>query len=441
MTRAAAPPALDLGALALLLARTGAMLYVLHAGFAQVSDDDYARTVIAESFAHAPRLDPSGTSWLPLPFWLTGATMMAFGRSLATARGLAFVLGTAAPLVLYGAMRAVQVPRISALLGAGLAALTPWSVWLGVATVPEGWAGLLAAAALVLLADRRPAALTAAGAFSLVAALSRYEAWPIAAMVACVAGWRAMKAERGERRGLTTAAALAALGPLAWMAWNAHAHGSPVHFLARVTNYRKALGGGGPLVDRLLAYPRAALDGAPEIPLAAIPAVLCLRSRAFRARWALPLAGALLVMVFLVAGDLADAAPTHHPARAMMTLFAVLACAGADGARTLVVAGIHGRPGREAWLVAAVVIGGVAWLSGVAGRWREVPGNGPTERRDAQIDRGLELRARGVPALEVTPCRYEHFALIAAFGEPEKVTVGRGTGREVSPVCPEVRER
>lgn len=60
---------------------------VLAMGFTHVSDDDYARTVIAEQFAHAPRLDPSGTSWLPLPFWLAGLAMAACGRTLATARG------------------------------------------------------------------------------------------------------------------------------------------------------------------------------------------------------------------------------------------------------------------------------------------------------------------------------------------------------------------
>ena len=41
--------------------------WVLHLGFTHVSDDDYARTVIAEQFAQAPKLDPSGTSAGHLP--------------------------------------------------------------------------------------------------------------------------------------------------------------------------------------------------------------------------------------------------------------------------------------------------------------------------------------------------------------------------------------
>ena len=78
------PPWTTLGvdALLLVVAKSLAMAWVLHVGFRQVSDDDYARAVIAEQFAHAPALDPSGTSWLPFPFWLHGGLMMIFGRSL-----------------------------------------------------------------------------------------------------------------------------------------------------------------------------------------------------------------------------------------------------------------------------------------------------------------------------------------------------------------------
>ena len=46
---------------------------MLHLGFSHVSDDDYARVVIAERFAHAPHLDPSATSWLAATaFWMRG---------------------------------------------------------------------------------------------------------------------------------------------------------------------------------------------------------------------------------------------------------------------------------------------------------------------------------------------------------------------------------
>src|SRR5438045_7803076 len=73
-------PAWDL--LAVLAGKGAASFAVLHAGFYALSDDDFSRVVIAERFAVAPSLDPSGTSWLPLPFWLTGSAMAAFGRTL-----------------------------------------------------------------------------------------------------------------------------------------------------------------------------------------------------------------------------------------------------------------------------------------------------------------------------------------------------------------------
>src|SRR5262249_5181355 len=163
---------LDAGVIAVLVAlKAAAMLWALRCGFAQVSDDDYARTVIAQAFVHAPKLDPSGTSWLPFPFWLYGAVMMLVGRSLTVARAIAFVLGAAAPAIPYAGLRSMQIARIPAAAGAALAALTPWSVWLGLAPVPEGWAGACAAAALFCLAGERA---FFAAVLALVASLSRY---------------------------------------------------------------------------------------------------------------------------------------------------------------------------------------------------------------------------------------------------------------------------
>ena len=83
-------------ALVLMVAKLALGAWVLRQGFTHVSDDDYARTVIAEQFAHAPRLDPSATSWLPLPFWLEGSAMGVGGRTLEVARAVA-VVGTPSP--------------------------------------------------------------------------------------------------------------------------------------------------------------------------------------------------------------------------------------------------------------------------------------------------------------------------------------------------------
>ena len=61
--------------------------------------------------------------------------------------------------------------------------------------------------------------------------------------------------------------------------------------------------------------------------------------------------------------------------------------------------------------------------------------------RAPQIERGRALRAEGSGELLVTPCAYEHFALIAAYGAPEAVETRPGAGAPVIPTCPAVERR
>lgn len=158
MTDAAKSRALDGAALdaaivvALKATLSGVVLWL---GFSHVSDDDYARVVIAQSFAHAPKLDPSGTSWLPFPFWINGAAMMAFGRSLEVARAVAIVLGAATVAAPYLALRAVGVARGAALAAVVVAMTAPWNAWLGAATVPDAPTGALIAAGAIATASAR----------------------------------------------------------------------------------------------------------------------------------------------------------------------------------------------------------------------------------------------------------------------------------------------
>jgi hypothetical protein len=58
------------------------------------------------------------------------------------------------------------------------------------------------------------------------------------------------------------------------------------------------------------------------------------------------------------------------------------------------------------------------------------------ERRDVQIARGLELRAQQPAAADITPCQFEHFALIAAWGEPQRALVHPRTQKPVTIDCP-----
>jgi hypothetical protein len=427
----------------LVVGRLAIDAWVLRTGFTHVSDDDYARTVIAEQFAHAPRLDPSGTSWLPFPFWVTGAAMSVLGRSLEAARAIAIVLGAAAVAAPYVAMRTIRVPRGAALGASAIAAALPWNAWLGVATVPDGWTGaLLAAGAIAMGQSRaRPWAAAALG----VAALSRYEAWPACVVFAVACAW---PRPARDRRHDAACAALALAGPLLWMAWNAHAHGSPFHFVARVTAFRRAIGAAQvPWSDKLLAYPRALATETPEVAVLGAAGIAGMAwSHDLRARWRWAAATALAVTAFLVAGDLGDGAPTHHPARALGSLWWIGLGMGADALGTALVALTSiARPAARRAGGAAAIAAALAWAATLAPRWAASPGCGASELRDAQIARGLAMRANdlisadvAIVTVTVTPCQFEHFALLAAWGQPERARVNPRSQKAVTADCPEV---
>lgn len=421
------------------LAKAGAMAWVVHCGFQQVSDDDHSRVVIAEQFAASPKLDPSGTSWLPFPFWIHGLAMALFGRSLGTAHATAFVLGVFASVAPYFAARAVGTARLPAVIGAATFALTPWSVWLGVAPVPEAWVGALMGAGLLLVTAASGRAVVLGGLALLVAALSRYDAWAACALAAIVLSVRAARDPAG-RRWSVVAAVLAAVGPIMWMAWNLKVHGSATHFVDRVAAYRRSIGAASaPLPDKLLGYPRATWSAAPEIVvLFAIFGAIAARSTILVRRWRLPLAGAALTLAFLIWGDVRDGAPTHHPERAIVAVLAPL-CGFAGEGIAAAWTSLVDKVRRPLWMGLAGAAF-AAWCYFAAGRWSYVPGRDESERRDVQIARGNDLRARGAAHVTVEPCQYEHFALIAAFGAPERVTTLPSSKRAVDATCPLVTE-
>jgi hypothetical protein len=80
------------------------------------------------------------------------------------------------------------------------------------------------------------------------------------------------------------------------------------------------------------------------------------------------------------------------------------------------------------------------WACWLPRRWRDCPGRGESERRDAQIARGTSLRLRGVRGATIVPCSFEHFALLAAWGAPERARVLERTGETPTPNCPGVLE-
>jgi hypothetical protein len=424
------PHARDLGVVALIKAVASAT--VLAAGFRAVSDDDFARVVLAETWAHAPALDPTGSSWLPFPFWIQGTVLAIAGRSLDVARATAIVLGLVAAAIVYLAARWITRDRRAALAGAALAAIFPWSARLGVATVPE-----LPTAALTLLAlaslvpgdgDRPVPSRRLLGALALlVATLSRYEPWPIAAGFALLTLLDARRAELADRPRLLASAALAVTGPLAWIAWNYRAHGAALHFLTRVAAYKKALGGGSgdSALTRLLAYPVALVREEPElfvglaviVAAATITRLPALRSRL--ARFERPLILGLAQIAALSLAMVNDGAPTHHPERAVLVVMLLAALIAGDLGAQLLAA----RATRVVTLASTTLAVVVAAL---VIRPRITADEGFTPRAD-EVAIGRAARARVAPGdrVLVEVADYGHLAIVAALGRPEDAVLDR----------------
>jgi hypothetical protein len=447
-------------AVAVGLVKAAAAAIVLAWGFSAVSDDDYARVVIAEEFARAPKLDPSGTSWLPLPFWITGLAMRLFGRSLEVARGVSIGLGILSALLVLVAARWITEDRRASLAGAIAAAIFPWSARLGVATVPELPAAalaLLGAAALVPPAPAGwpalsleageprerslppPGRMLIGGAALAGSTLSRYDAWPIAAAFSIAAiylairGFFTSKAPDRIRPALARilAAALALAGPLAWIAWNHHAHGSALHFLERVAAYRRALGGSGEggALHALFAYPEAFVRHEPElVGVLVLIAFLCAVSTRLRPphlaarlrRYALPAALLFGQIALLSAAMVRDGAPTHHPERALLSAMLLLAIAAGDfGSHVALLAPRRARP-----LLALVI---AAWLFPAALHFDPWLRLEDFANRSDEVAIGRAARAIVPPGervlLEVTD--YGYFAVMAAFARPEDIELDR----------------
>jgi hypothetical protein len=90
------------------------------------------------------------------------------------------------------------------------------------------------------------------------------------------------------------------------------------------------------------------------------------------------------------------------------------------------------------WVVAAVTAGAIAWLISLPATLRAYPAQSDAEARGAQIARGEALRRDGARAIDVVPCAYEHFALLAGFGAPEAADVRAATHAPVTAACPTV---
>ncbi len=308
------------------LAKLGVSGLVLASGFRALSDDDFARVTISQRFAIAPAWDPTGSSWLPLPFWLEGATMALVGRSLEVARATSVIAGIVSAVLVLMAARWLGVPRWGALLGAVLACAIPYAAWTGVATVPDGPTAALVLLGAVAVSCADASRRTVGAAALLAATLCRYEAWPVAALFAGLTG---LDAWRQRSSKLALIALMPTLGPLGWIAHGASNHGDAWFFVARVTAYRNALGGAeASVLARAVKHPLALLRCEPELAALTVLALLSLLvvhsrpSLGCYRRPALLLAG---LVGFLVVGEVRGSAPTHHGERPLLAVWLGLA--------------------------------------------------------------------------------------------------------------------
>jgi hypothetical protein len=445
----------DIGALALLKFAVSAG--VIAAGVTAISDDDFSRVVLAQQFAARPRLDPTGSSWLPVPFWVYGSALAAFGRTLEVARAVAVGLGIVSVGFVWASARLLGLAPRAALLGGALAACFPYSAWLGVAAVPELPSAALLLMALAAVAQARRLArrgesslwvMTSALAALAVtlAAGSRYEAWPVAGGVAGVTWLEAASGRvAGRWRTYGVLVGFVALSfPLAWLAHGHFVHGDTWFFVRRVAEYKAALGTPGSSAAVLFAYPVAFVRSEPELLLLAASSAVLWARRAPRA-WQgwfgglqRPLLLLLLQLAVLILGDIRGGGPTHHPERALVCgwlLAAVVAGGALDGLLRGEGpgAGSAWLPGalapRAAWrrsaLAALLCLSAAALLS--VHRWvrRADLHVGSFVQRLEEIEIGRVAREHVPPGAQMAVATddYGYFAVIAAFGAPEATHV------------------
>lgn len=414
-------------------------------GFRAISDDDYARVVIAAEFVRTPSWDPSGTSWLPFPFLLNGSAMMVFGDGLSVARGVAVGAAVLTACLLYWSARILSASRVWAIAGTCGSSMLAYSALLSIATVPE----YLSAGCLVFAVStltRQAFRLRVLGALSvLTACASRYEAWPVAGAFALFTLHDAWKSQTPkERIGYVIPAALSLAFPLSWLAYGAIHHENPLFFVSRVVDYKRSLGDALPSMGELAAdTPRALFFAEPEPVLATLAAWLFASRKASRAtgprrHWRawFPLA---LMVITLIVGAARGGAPTHHSERALLSCWLLFALSAAtwlswahplgtdDASRTANAAypstGVRAMTRLQ--LSSPLITVTLAIGLGAALRQSNwLFERQPMVNRGEEEALGEEIKRRRLPppVALLTP-DYGYFAIIAAAGKPHEFEV------------------
>ncbi|HMM42562.1 MAG TPA: hypothetical protein PKA95_11725 [Thermomicrobiales bacterium] len=259
---------------------------VLRRDFLEYNADGYTRIIRGHEWLAAPRWELD--VWLPLQTWLFGAALAIHDSLRVTPRVVDALLTLVllANLYLIGRMLG---GRLAGLVAAGLGAVFPWVVWMGISGMAEPLfhatlsTGVLGLALWLREPRQRWLALAAAGL--LLATMARYEGWFYAGVFAglvVLVAWQ---------RGLLTprVAALAGaplLFPLVWIVTWWRRTGDPLAFARETAEIKEALevgNAGAGLLRRLTIYPEETFRLAPLL------IGLCLLAAGYtlarRARW------------------------------------------------------------------------------------------------------------------------------------------------------------
>ncbi len=404
---------------AVVTVRIALSLILWMGSLAVVSDDDFARVVIAQGFSVTPRLDPSGSSWLPLPFYVMGTAMIGLAPSLLVARLVALGLAALSALGVYVAGTWLGLGRRSAACAALAATLLPHAAWLGAATVPD-----YPTAVLILLGAASLATDTVRirglGALALATAcFSRYEAWPVAAAFAILTG---VESVRTRRLTLLAPIALSLVAPLLWLAHGVAIHHDAWFFLERVESYHRALGGKGLSLGFALLSQLASLLAEPELLI--LVALFALMFAVRRRREKLTLVGSFgklwlalfALFAFRVAGEYLGGGPTHHPERPLLALWLALILFGAGLLEALLTS--FPSPRRLALLLFVTAVPLVVLVAMVI---RPKVVHLEPLNRDRELAIAGVARARVPKKMKLGICTrdYGAFAIQAGFGRPK----------------------
>jgi hypothetical protein len=193
------------------------------------------------------------------------------------------------------------------------------------------------------------------------------------------------------------------------------AHGSVVFFFHRVAGYRQALGRTESPLTSLIGYPASFIRAEPELATVAVALLaLAWRGEGVRIERFARLAASLgAVFAFLVVGRVLGGAPTHHDERPLLPIFWGLA--------VVVSACVFDMRGRLLPAMVGALACGLLLRFLLSG----TPGAGGREQfsdRSAELVIGEQAKRRIGPSnrMLVETGDYGYFAVIAAFGAPER---------------------